>query len=113
MPCVGIGRLVYIYFRGASCRYVAIKEHVSSQHVTKIQEQENQVYTKTKRTTNPETRIKMVEAATIPGSNSTFLYVAKYQNATKAPMEPNSGIPTKGNIRWPIRMATFSGITAA
>ena len=65
------------------------------------------------RTNNPDTKINTVVAATMPGSNSTFWYVAKYQKATKAPMLPKSGMPTKGNMRFPMRMATFSGMAAA
>ena len=63
-------------------------------------------------TSNPDTSIAIVETATSAGSNSKFLYVAKYQKATKLPSPRKKGMPTKGNMRASIRCDTFSGMLA-
>mmetsp|Transcript_451 Transcript_451/g.1269 ORF Transcript_451/g.1269 Transcript_451/m.1269 type:complete len:226 (-) Transcript_451:42-719(-) len=55
----------------------------------------------------------MVVVATRAGWNSKSRYVAMYQKPTKLPSQRKSGRPTKVNMRWPMRWATFSGMAAA
>mmetsp|Transcript_8532 Transcript_8532/g.11259 ORF Transcript_8532/g.11259 Transcript_8532/m.11259 type:complete len:256 (-) Transcript_8532:120-887(-) len=57
-------------------------------------------------------KMPMVVMATRAGWNSKFLYVAKYQKVTKAPIPKNKGTPTNANMRSPMRWATFSGMAA-